>query len=191
MALQDVLLALGALGSLASTHFAESNLLLADAVERWWRTRASYDWTPAYVKAASDVWDLVRTDAAALRQVLDSVPRNALLLIVAGSPCQQLTSAGTLGGSQGLRGQDSILFYAVPTIARLCQDIRPDISVHVLVENAGSTQQRHKHAMLDALGLPHQPPGRHIMVKDSIDWTAMTRRRVLISDTPNPDAGAA
>eukprot|EP00974_Lingulodinium_polyedra_P066409 6427415-Lingulodinium_polyedra.AAC.1 len=41
-----------------------------------------------------------------------------LLLITAGSPCQELTSAGTRGGELGLAGSQSVLYHAVPAIAR-------------------------------------------------------------------------
>eukprot|EP00974_Lingulodinium_polyedra_P131340 11217311-Lingulodinium_polyedra.AAC.1 len=41
--------------------------------------------------AADDVWDILRKGAAPLRRVLQSVPPRGLLLIVGGSPCQELT----------------------------------------------------------------------------------------------------
>eukprot|EP00969_Alexandrium_andersonii_P262911 11621981-Alexandrium_andersonii.AAC.1 len=63
-----------------------------------------------------------------------------MLLIVAGSPCQQLATAGAGAGRLGLRGPTSVLFWATPSIAHLAQQLRPDVNVQVVVENAGSVR---------------------------------------------------
>eukprot|EP00974_Lingulodinium_polyedra_P119829 11172643-Lingulodinium_polyedra.AAC.1 len=60
------------------------------------------------------------------------------MLIIGGSPRQQLTRANRHNGRQGLAGRDSVLFYAIPTIARAITELRPDLRAHVLSENAGS-----------------------------------------------------
>eukprot|EP00974_Lingulodinium_polyedra_P049515 4759972-Lingulodinium_polyedra.AAC.1 len=61
-----------------------------------------------------DVWDMLRGGATELRGMLDRIPHGSLLLVIGGSPCQQLTTAGRYNGRQGLAGRDSRLFYALP-----------------------------------------------------------------------------
>eukprot|EP00974_Lingulodinium_polyedra_P009548 915635-Lingulodinium_polyedra.AAC.1 len=68
--------------------------------------------------------------------VLQDLPQGGLLLITAGSPCQELTSAGTHGGELGLAGSQSVLYHAVPAIARVAGILRPDAYAHVFAENA-------------------------------------------------------
>ena len=73
---------------------------------------------PGHVRLCSDVWDLVR-EPTILRAFLTRVPREALLLLVGGSPCQQLTRMGRYQGAQGLCGPTSVHFYIVPVLAAL------------------------------------------------------------------------
>eukprot|EP00974_Lingulodinium_polyedra_P069280 6707086-Lingulodinium_polyedra.AAC.1 len=50
--------------------------------------------------------------------VFQDVPQGGLLLITLGSPCQELTSVGPYGGEFGLAGSQSVLYHAVPVVAR-------------------------------------------------------------------------
>eukprot|EP00974_Lingulodinium_polyedra_P104360 10101783-Lingulodinium_polyedra.AAC.1 len=59
--------------------------------------------------------------------MLGRAPREALVLAVGGSPCQQLARAGRNQGMQGLAGRDSILVYAIPVIARAITKTCPDV----------------------------------------------------------------
>eukprot|EP00969_Alexandrium_andersonii_P143767 6357763-Alexandrium_andersonii.AAC.1 len=70
--------------------------------------------------------------------MLEQTPLNAVVLIVAGSPCQDLTYAGATRGAVGVCGEQSRLFWAVPAAALVLQHLRPDVNVQVVVENAGS-----------------------------------------------------
>jgi hypothetical protein len=56
----------------------------------------------------------------------------------------QLTTIGTGGGHLGLAGRDSVHFFIFPAIARVIQLVRPDIRLHLLIENAGSTLPPHR-----------------------------------------------
>eukprot|EP00974_Lingulodinium_polyedra_P021444 2072500-Lingulodinium_polyedra.AAC.1 len=67
--------------------------------------------------AASNVWELLRNGAKRLKGVLRAAPQGAMLLVVGGSPCQQLSVAGPHQGRLGLAGGQSVLFYAIPAIA--------------------------------------------------------------------------
>eukprot|EP00974_Lingulodinium_polyedra_P054146 5206626-Lingulodinium_polyedra.AAC.1 len=62
--------------------------------------------------------------------VLQDVPQGGLLMITAGSPCQELASIGSRGGELGLAGSQSVLYHAVPAIARVASVLRRDIFVH-------------------------------------------------------------
>ena len=94
----------------------------------------------------------------------------------------QMTSIGRHGGLQGLCGPDSILFYAFPVIAYAISRLRPDLVVHVVAENAGSTRHEHRVAMQEALGL--SPDGSHVQLIDAADWAHMPRRRIFLSTLP-------
>eukprot|EP00974_Lingulodinium_polyedra_P103894 10056356-Lingulodinium_polyedra.AAC.1 len=74
-----------------------------------------------------NVWELLRNGARILREFLGGIPYGALLIIAGGSPCQQLTMAGQYQGKQGLAGQQSIIFYALPVTARATTELRPDL----------------------------------------------------------------
>eukprot|EP00974_Lingulodinium_polyedra_P019615 1895296-Lingulodinium_polyedra.AAC.1 len=83
---------------------------------------------------------MLKDDAAPLRQVLGATPPGALLLIVGGSPCQDLTIAGPSRGRLGLAGAHSVQYYAIPAIASAAAALRPDVEVHAMCENAGTTK---------------------------------------------------
>lgn len=180
IALQDALNLIGEGAALAAADFAESDDILAPAFEqKHWSTKACFGIQP-YRKATKVLWDLMRNRAAALSRVLATTPRNALMLIIAGSPCEQLTTAGAYQGKQGLCGPDSILMYAIPIIARAAQDLRPDLQANVMIETATSAQPRHNMAMLEALGIPLEEEGRHILHVDTKGWTAPPRNHLLL-----------
>eukprot|EP00969_Alexandrium_andersonii_P091084 4020233-Alexandrium_andersonii.AAC.1 len=73
---------------------------------------------------------IIDDGAEGLRRALGGIPRGSLLLIIAGSPCQDLTFAGHSAGALGVCGPSSILFWAIPLIARLAQSIRNDLLIH-------------------------------------------------------------
>ena len=52
----------------------------------------------------------------------------------------------------GLCGPDSVLFFAVPTVALILQELRPDTIVHVVLESAASMQAVHRATIMQALG---------------------------------------
>ena len=77
--------------ALRAAWFVELRGDLATAVEAWWARLAGIFGCPLYRRAASDVWDLVRDEGRLIRQLCEELPRDVLLLVVAGTPCQQLS----------------------------------------------------------------------------------------------------
>ena len=184
LGMDDMLRMAGSAGALVYSAFAEIDGVLATAVEAQWRARAACGMGVPHTQIARDVWDLVRGDAGPLRAALRAVPQGALLLLVAGSPCQDLTAAGRYRGRRGIAGPQSVLFYAVPVVARAISEIRPDLIVYVLLENAGTTLRQHRHAMGRALGMDEATTDGHSVVVDAADWAHLPRRRLLLSTFP-------
>ena len=141
---------------------------------------------PPNVQLGGDVWDLLRNDGMALRPMLAQLPHGALLLVVAGSPCQQLTALGHREGRIGLCGRTSSLFYVVPTLCAVLQDLRPDLKVHAVVENAGTMQDCHKNGILAALNVP----AAAAVNCNARNWTAFGRGRLLASSLPYQEVTA-
>ena len=109
------------------------------------------------------------------------------MLIVAGSPCVQLTIAGASRGRQGLCGQDSVHFFVVPVVRWAILRVRPDLCVHVVVENAASMLPLHRDAILEALG--GLSARTHLLALDSQEWAHMPRHRFYFSTLPVADDG--
>lgn len=124
--------------------------------------------TGAHTHVACDIWDLCRPEHSPLGTATNGtsaqadsftplgrfaqfLPAGCTTIIVAGSPCQQLTFAGKYRGQQGLCGPGSVLFFAVPTVAWILQELRPDTIVHVVLENAASMQPVHRATIMQAL----------------------------------------
>ena len=66
-----------------------------------------------------------------------------------------------------------MLFFAVPTIAWALTQMRPDVRVHVIVENAGSMIRIHREAISAALNISADK-GVYI---DSADLAHLPRQR--------------
>ena len=166
----------------AFSCFAELDPSLAAAVAAYWEQQAALGMGPAHVRMAGDVWDILREPGGRLRWLHDHIPRGALTLLVAGSPCQDLTSAGAHEGRVGLCGERSVLFYVIPALAWALARSRPDLHIHVVAENAGSVRQEHLQAMGEALGIGNL--AAHAQRLDAGDWTSMPRRRIFLSTLP-------
>jgi len=187
---------------LAGAAFVEIDGHLRNAVNQLWQQRAQRSpGTLPYTPLAADVWDLMRplhqgqnnldvpTPGDAPRnwqagnpriaRFASQLPSCATVLIIAGSPCQQLTYGGRNQGGQGLCGPDSVHFFVVPTVAWAIQELRPDVHAHIVLENAASMQPRQKQAILQALGFLEER--RHLRTMNSGNWTAFPRNRHYFS----------
>ena len=144
-----------------------------------------------YVK---DVWDLVASDSLILRQAKAMYP-TIKWIVVAGSPCQDLTYAGYLNGLLGLTGQRSMLFFVVYLVILHLQKLFGPESVRYLTENAGSMQivqidrkpkgmqrleqSEHFQMFLYCLGLPSKQPTNR-WVWDTGPYYGIQRKRVFL-----------
>ena len=109
--------------------------------------------------------------------MLARLPQGALLLVVAGSPCQQLSTLGAHNGRLGLCGRTSSLFFVIPVVCAILQALRPDLLVHVLVENAGSMLGHFKKGILVSLNVPPEAA----ITCNTDKWTSFNRCRLLVS----------
>eukprot|EP00974_Lingulodinium_polyedra_P063009 6082183-Lingulodinium_polyedra.AAC.1 len=62
--------------------------------------------------------------------------------------------------------------------------MRPDLAVHVLCENAGTTRPEFRRTMGKTLGLSPANVGDHIVQSEAGAWTALPRLRMLLSTLP-------
>ena len=93
-----------------------------------------------------------------------------------------MLGGGHGGGNVGLCGQDSRHFWAGPIVAWVTRHARPEITVQLVVENAGSTQERFIQAFLECCGVPRQNHlAPHI---DTSCFSQTTRDRIFVSAMP-------
>ena len=180
-ALQELLERLGFAHVLKAAHFVEIDEELGKATETLWATFAAEKGLVPYQWLARNVWDLVRNEGKVLTDYAHRLPTGALLLLPAGSPCQQLTRLGPCKGVRGLCGEDSSLFFVLPVIIQILQECRPDLLIVVILENAGSMQQHHKDAIIEILGIPIQTWAQAI---DAGAWSGCSRARIFFAPIP-------
>ena len=100
-----------------------------------------------------DVHSLVANGCRVLQTTLKMFP-DCKWIIVGGSPCQDLTLAGTMKGALGLTGLSSRLFFILLCVIYTVQTEVGPAAVRFLVENAGSMQKMHLEAFCKLLSLP-------------------------------------
>ena len=141
-----------------------------------------------------DVWDLLGQNSLILRQAKAMYP-NINWLLIAGSPCQDLTYAGYLNGLLGLTGNRSMLFFVVYVVLSQLQTLFGFNSVRFLTENAGSMQtvenkrkpnsgpqleqSEHFQLFLYCLGLPTNVPA-NAWLWDTGPYYGIRRQRVFL-----------
>ena len=106
----------------------------------------------SYYRYLTDVDQLVDNGGAVLKQALDIAP-DIPYIVIAGSPCQDLTTIGKLKGALGLAGTRSIHFYTFHlTVHYLQQALSPHKVIYVL-ENAASMKAEYRQAIQLVLGI--------------------------------------
>ena len=163
-----------------AAYFIEYNDVLAEAVEKKWSQPDPDSGLPVYQRLGKCVFDLFRQSCRLLVHLLSNIPKGDALLILFGSPCQQLTTLGPGGGEIGVCGKDSVLFCAIPTLIWFVQTFRPDIFLLAVGENAGTTKPLHQEFMLHTLGIgTGANPTHYCPAMDAAAWTAAPRNRIF------------
>eukprot|EP00975_Prorocentrum_lima_P064580 12898340-Prorocentrum_lima.AAC.1 len=82
---------IGQPGRLHASYAVELQTDLREAVQRVWRRRQEGEAQAPHLCLAANVWDLCTPTSESMERLVREIPPSALVLIVAGSPCQQLT----------------------------------------------------------------------------------------------------
>ena len=101
-----------------------------------------------------DVWEICADFGQVLKDIRRLFPTCKRLIIVAGSPCQDLTFMSLWKGLLGILGQRSKHFQVLPVLLMTMQILLPEVQIFLIVENAGSMRPYHLACMLDLLGWP-------------------------------------
>ena len=136
---------------------AECDPILRQLVAEQFQFRTDGCWTQSsastFTLYTHDIKELLRDHCRILREAFAIAGTQCRWIVIAGSPCQDLTLAGPLKGLLGLTGQSSSLFYYVHVILWLLQTNYPTELIRFLLENAGTMLEIHRKAILRALGL--------------------------------------
>ena len=147
---------------------AECDPILRQLVGEQFSLRTDGEWTQSskdtYTLYADDVRQLLRNQCRILKEAFALAGPQCRWFVIAGSPCQDLTSAGPLKGLLGLTGHCSSLFYYVHAILWLLQMNYPLEHIRFLLENAGAMVDIHRKAILRALGLNTDSTPDHFRV---------------------------
>ena len=120
---------------------AENDPVLRHLVAEKYNFRHNNEWTTLASGTTAlyldDVKKLFARNWQVLSEIVSLAGQNCKVLVVAGSPCQDLSYAGFAHGLLGLTGSRSGLFYYVHLLIWLLQETYPAADVRFIVENAG------------------------------------------------------
>ena len=137
------------------------------------------------IRYLSNVWTLFDDQANALKEFLTLLGPAGKIVLVAGSPCQDLTTVGATGGLYGFAGLRSVHFHAIPLLLHLLEEFHFKERTFLIMENAGSMLGPHQSYLGEVLGL--QPT--HVKVIDSGLWSDVQRRRTWITQANKAQPG--
>lgn len=126
-----------------------------------------------------DVKCLLKATCKILKEAHLLAPE-ARWFVIGGSPCQDLTFAGTCRGILGLVGKNSRLFFTFLGVIRAMQEITSVSRIRYLIENAGSMVVLHFHAFCELLGLAKHPKDQYLW--DPADLGFPLRRKGIFSE---------
>ena len=145
---------------------AECDPILRQVVGEQFQFRTDGKWTQSikdtFTIYADDIRQLLKNHCRILKEAFALAGPQCRWIVIAGSPCQDLTPAGPLKGLLGLTGPCSSLFYYVHVILWLLQKNYPAELIRFLLENAGTMLEIHRKAILRALGLNADLNPEHI-----------------------------
>ena len=169
---------------------AECDPILRQIVSEQFLFRSDGKWTKScpntYTLYTDDVRKILRDNCRILREAFFLAGPHCRWIVVAGSPCQDLTTAGPFQGLLGLTGPCSSMFYYVHSILWMLQMNYPIELIRFLVENAGTMLEIHRQAILKALGLNPQLPPDHFRVDPKFSH-GIRRNRFFFRNYPDRD----
>ena len=151
------------------------------------------EWFPkgsSHYRQLTDVDQLVDNKGAIIKQALAIAP-NIPYIVVAGTPCQDLTTIGKLKGALGLAGTRSIYFYTFHLTLHYLQEALPPQKIMYVLENAASMKSEYRQTIQLVLGNSGRRP--HLQERDSGLHTVAQRKRYYFTNSnhtcePVPDA---
>ena len=144
---------------------AESDFALRKFVAQKWGYSVEQNWVYDHTGTPSiyvdDVWAILADNAKILKELLyiigPDADKRVSIIIIGGSPCQDLTYAGSTSilGVTGERSRHVNVFYAFNALLLAIKIIRPDLCLRTypVIENAGSMKDYHKLFILQSLGI--------------------------------------
>jgi len=136
---------------------AECDPILRQIVGEQFLFRTDGNWAQSskttFTIYTDDIRKLLQDHCRLLKEAFALAGPQYRWIVIAGSPCQDLTPAGPLKGLLELTGPCSSLFYYVHVILWLLQMNYSVELIRFLLENAGTMLEIHRKAILRALGL--------------------------------------
>ena len=136
------------------------------------------------------MWDLVVNNGQAIRQALAIAQQRGTpirrVILVGGSPCQNLTIMNAFNGFLGVAGPASKHVHIFPVLLSDLHLVGEALQVFLCIENAGSMQDFHRQYILEAIGFTDEQVTR----LDAQKWSAVRRNRLFISSLPRAQVTA-
>ena len=167
---------------------AECDPILRQIVSEQFLFRSDGKWTKScpntYTIYTDDVRKILKENCRILREAFFLAGPHCRWIVIAGSPCQDLTTVGPFQGLLGLTGPSSSMFYYVHSILWMLQMNYPTELIRFLVENAGTMLEIHRQTILKALGLNPQLPPDHFRVDPKFSH-GIRRNRFFFRNYPD------
>ena len=128
---------------------------------------------------AEDAWDHLHEKAKILQELLTFAEENTEIIIIAGSPCQDVTTYGQYRGLLGFAGSRSRHMHAFYFTLKALQALWPLTQTFYVLENSGSMQDMHLKYITKLLNVTPQCVKK---INASL-WTETARSRLFFSPT--------
>ena len=154
---------------------ADKHGLNIDHTDPVWRPN-KYGVPSRYLK---DVWELLHDHGQLLKEIGILFPNCRRIVVVAGSPCQDLTYMNAWKGLLGILGPRSKHFQIIPVFLIAMEILLPRHRISLIIENAGSMRPIHREFILAVIGLPPAA----VKQIDAGTWGPVRRNRLFMGNT--------
>ena len=134
----------------------------------------------SHYRYLADVDRLIDNGGAVIKQALALAP-GIPYIVIAGSPCQDLTTIGRLKGALGLAGTRSIYFYTFHLTLHYLQEALTPSKVLYVLENAAPMKAEYRQTIQLVLGNSGRTP--QLRERDSGNHTAAQRKRYYFTNS--------